>query len=83
MDFIDEVKMLSVQFADRKNHLYTWTFINSAPRSSAGREFGVAKQIPGGIHLNVSHNAKNIIRCSKRLLTHYAIEHDAVELQFE
>ena len=60
-----------------------WKFINSVPRMSDGRDFRVPRQISGGIYLEMNLNAKSIIGCSKRLLAHYSIEQETVELHFE
>ena len=58
-------------------------FINSAPVSPSGGQFHRHRQISGGLYLNVNLNSATIVDHSKRLLTHFGVDLDTVELRFE
>lgn len=60
-----------------------WSFINSAPLRPDGREFRKYLKISGGIYLEMNLNANSTVIYSKRLLDHFSIEHETVELRLE
>ncbi len=59
-----------------------WTFINSNPHTPDGRDFRDSKRIADDIYLDMNRNANSTIKCSKKLLSHYSIEYEIVELRF-
>ena len=58
-------------------------FINSAPISPGGNPFQRYKQVSGGLYLNMGWNASNIIRHSLKLLSHFSVNPETVQLQFD
>ena len=59
-----------------------WKFINSVPRFPDGRNFRSSRRISENIFLELNQSANSIITYTKRLLTHYSVEPETVELQF-
>ena len=58
-------------------------FINSVPRSPRGRDFAQPKRISGGLYLDAKMSSHMVIRHSKRLLAHFQVNPETVELRFE
>ena len=59
------------------------SFINSTPTRLKGTLFSEYREISGGLYLNTDLTAVQIVNCSQRLLTHYDINPQSVELLFE
>ena len=57
-------------------------FINSIPQGPSGRPFGLSHQISGGIYLNIKMSASSCVNNSKKLLTHFVVGPETVELKF-
>ena len=51
--------------------------------TTADWAFSKPREISGGLYLNVYMNSKNIVSCSKKLLSHFRVDPGTVELQFE
>ena len=58
-------------------------FINSSAAGTGGGTSGRYKTISGGLYVNVNWRADNIIKHSRRLLTHFNVDPATVELRFE
>ena len=58
-------------------------FINSSPNGPGGASFRSYKTISGGLYVNLNWNASNIIKHSRRLLSHFHLNPETVELQFD
>ena len=58
-------------------------FINSSPNGPGGVSFRSYKTISGGLYVNLNWNASNIIKHSRRLLSHFHLSPETVELQFD
>ena len=59
------------------------SFINSSPVHLNGTNFYAHKQIAGGLYLNVQMNSIQIVASSRKLLSHFGVNPETVELQFE
>ena len=59
------------------------SFINSSPVHLSGKDFYAPKQIAGGIYLNVQMNSIQIVASSRKLLSHFGVNPETVELQFD
>jgi hypothetical protein len=60
-----------------------WRFINSGPHSPNGRNFITPKQVSNGIYMETHLSAKAVVSYSKRLLQHFGVNPQSVELLFE
>ena len=58
-------------------------FVNSSPKSPAGRPFRDHRETSGGLFVNVSWNRSNLIKYSIRLLSHFGVNPETVELRFD
>ena len=58
-------------------------FINSSPQSPTGRNYITPKTISSGITLETHLSSKAIVNYSKRLLTHFGTNPEAIDLRFE
>ena len=58
-------------------------FINSSPNSPGGASFRSYKTISGGLYVNLNWNSSNIIKHSRKLLSHFHLSPETVELQFD
>ena len=57
-------------------------FVNSTPTGPQGKRYGVAHQVSEGIHLNTKMDAVNFVNNSLKLLSHFDVNPDTVELRF-
>lgn len=60
-----------------------WRFINRESHFPNGHNMQKAQKISGDVFVDVHQGAKEVIKYSKRLLTHASISHETVELRFE
>ena len=60
-----------------------WRFINSVPHSPNGRNYITPKQLSSGIYMETHLSSKAIVSYSNRLLAHFGVSAETVELQFE
>ncbi len=58
-------------------------FINAEPISYTGKPFRNYVQLPGGLYFTADWRLDVLVRLSQRLLTHFNIPVDGVELRFE
>ena len=58
-------------------------FINSSPIGPRGKAFGGSREVSGGIYLNVKLGLTDIVKHSNRLLDHFGVDPETVELRFE
>ena len=58
-------------------------FINSSPNGPSGTSFRSYKTISGGLYVNLNWNSSNIIKHSRKLLSHFHLSPETVELQFD
>ena len=58
-------------------------FINKSPYGPRGNPYGVVEEVTGGIYVNVKLSAKDIVKNSTRLLDHFDVNPETVELRFE
>jgi len=60
-----------------------WHFINSVPRTSNGRNLRIPQKLSNGIYVEAHLGSKQIVIYSKRLLAHFGVSAETVELRFE
>ena len=58
-------------------------FVNSSAAGTGGGTSGRYKSVSGGLFVNVNWKASNIIKHSNKLLTHFGVNPETVELRFE
>ena len=58
-------------------------FINSSPNGPSGTSFRSYKTISGNLYVNLNWNSSNIIKHSLKLLSHFHLSPETVELQFD
>ena len=58
-------------------------FINSSPKGPSGVSFRSYKAISDGLYVNLNWNASNIVKHSRKLLSHFGVNPETVELQFD
>ena len=59
------------------------SFINSSPVRLGGTPYAEYREISGGLYVNTDLTAIQVVSCSQRLLIHYGINPETIELQFE
>lgn len=57
-------------------------FINSSPAGTEGGTSGRYKKVSGGLYVNANKRATDIIRYSRKLLSHFGVDPATVELRF-
>ena len=58
-------------------------FINSSPKGPSGAFSRSYKAISDGLYVNLNWNASNIVKHSRKLLSHFGVNPETVELQFD